>query len=127
MTRRDTLGAAKPKTDTSQPCRHYGMPGVSYVHMFRLSTEIWQLQHQLSPSLCHVAYVQFPWVALANCGEKYLDGIMLKSHADPLGIGRLTNQSSKKPKKVRILVVEGQHEGSKGPWYELDKQDEGKH
>lgn len=45
--------------------------------------------------------MQFPWVALANCGSKYLDGISLKGQADSLGAGRLSKQVSKNPKKVQ--------------------------
>ncbi|CAM9207909.1 unnamed protein product, partial [Hapterophycus canaliculatus] len=41
-------------------------------------------------------WIQFPWVALANCGEKFLDGIGLKEQADPLGVGRLTKHFTKK-------------------------------
>lgn len=45
--------------------------------------------------------MQFPWVALANCGSKYLDGISLKGQADSLGAGRLSKQAPKNPKKVQ--------------------------
>ncbi|CAM9301976.1 unnamed protein product [Ectocarpus sp. 8 AP-2014] len=41
-------------------------------------------------------WIQFPWVALANCGEKYLNGISLKDQTDSLGVGRMTKQLKKK-------------------------------
>lgn len=50
--------------------------------------------------LCALSFAQFPWVALANCGEKFLDGISLKDQADSLGVGRLTKQLTKKQAKV---------------------------
>lgn len=57
--------------------------------------------------------MQFPWVALANCGSKYLDGIALKGQADSLGAGRLSKQVSKNPKKVQydytMLPSNAQH------------------
>ncbi|CAM9105161.1 unnamed protein product [Ectocarpus fasciculatus] len=41
-------------------------------------------------------WIQFPWVALANCGEKFLNGISLKDQTDSLGVGRMTKQLKKK-------------------------------
>ncbi|CAM9828683.1 unnamed protein product, partial [Scytosiphon promiscuus] len=48
-------------------------------------------------------WIQFPWVALANCGEKFLEGIGLKDQADSLGMGRLTKQLTKKQAKILCL------------------------
>ncbi|CAM9478053.1 unnamed protein product [Discosporangium mesarthrocarpum] len=44
-------------------------------------------------------WIQFPWVALANCGTKYVDGISLKGQADSMGAGKLAGQSPKKTRK----------------------------
>ncbi|CAN0351563.1 unnamed protein product [Ectocarpus sp. 12 AP-2014] len=41
-------------------------------------------------------WIQFPWVALANCGEKYLNGISLKDQTDSLGVGRMTKHLKNK-------------------------------
>lgn len=48
----------------------------------------------------HSVLAKFPWVALANCGQKFLDGISLKDQSDVGGGGRMTKQVAKKPKKV---------------------------
>ena len=54
--------------------------------------------------------MQFPWVALANCGEKYLDGIALKGQADSLGAGRLSKQVPKNIKKVPGTTIAIQYD-----------------
>ncbi|CAM9153609.1 unnamed protein product [Ascophyllum nodosum] len=38
-------------------------------------------------------WIQFPWVALANCGEKYLTGIALKEQVESLGSKKPTEES----------------------------------
>eukprot|EP00903_Cladosiphon_okamuranus_P017528 g16143.t1 len=52
-------------------------------------------------------WIQFPWVALANCGQKFLDGIALKDQSDVVGGGRMTRQVTKKPKKGANKTMPG--------------------
>jgi len=53
-------------------------------------------------------WIQFPWVSLANCGERFLKGVIQRSEQEPLG-GEVASRGGKiqRPTAATDVVVDG--------------------